>query len=109
MHQGEGHDTEKMKFKISDIPTKDVNDNKTTTNPEVTSLNWDESMSNKFFRKSTITINTKDSDIIQTQEPAKDTDHKKKENPCSLFPAINKSQFIPGNDQFIPLMHDNIR
>ncbi|KAK5959113.1 uncharacterized protein PWA37_003797 [Arxiozyma heterogenica] len=28
---------------------------------------------------------------------------------CTLFPPINKEQFIPGTKQFIPVVHDNIK
>ena len=35
--------------------------------------------------------------------------HMHKNRSCSLFPPINKEQFIPGTDQFIPFMHDHIK
>lgn len=51
---------------------------------------------------------------FESLEMCKKTNTKKesrvedKPSPCSLFPPIAKEQFIPGNDKYIPPLHDKI-
>lgn len=107
MHEREGYDADQMKMRVSNIPTKHVEYKKDHTKQNRFSLDRSKSIASHDSRESS----SRNDQINCTKEENKGThqDQKCTNNPCSLFPAINKSQFIPDNDQFIPLLHDPIR
>ncbi|CAL9735275.1 hypothetical protein MOSE0_H02080 [Monosporozyma servazzii] len=107
MHEREGYDADQMKFRVSGIPTRYVKYKKDNTKQNLYSLDRSKSIASHDSRESL----NKNDHINGTKEEKKGShkDQKCTNNPCSLFPAINKSQFIPDNDQFIPLLHDPIR
>lgn len=107
MNKGERCDSENVRFKECGTQIKYVRNYKAARNLKRSLKTAD--LINNHDSKECSTYHNDKINITKNENNYKEQDQQRTKNPCSLFPAINKGQFIPGNDQFIPLLHDTIR